>query len=126
MNTDIAQRWADALRSGDYAQGRGVLRGSDDTYCCLGVLCELAVEDGVIDPPVIADHGNYCYSTSSAVLPEAVVIWAQLDYCSPLTDGVEVDDEPVSFVHMNDGMLLSFPEIADVVESTFVKAYDNA
>ena len=39
-----------ALRSGAYQQGRMILknhiRGQDDTYCCLGVLYDLARLDG--------------------------------------------------------------------------------
>jgi hypothetical protein len=41
------EKWVDALRSGGYIQTKGALSrledGPDgvDTYCCLGVLCEL-------------------------------------------------------------------------------------
>jgi len=30
-------KWVAALRSGKYKQGKGALRHSDNTYCCLGV-----------------------------------------------------------------------------------------
>lgn len=49
MNPIIKQRWIEALRSGDYAQGRESLRDNvegGDQYCCLGVLCDLAAQDG--------------------------------------------------------------------------------
>jgi hypothetical protein len=36
----IKARWVEALRSGRYQQGTGLLR-KDDAYCCLGVLCDL-------------------------------------------------------------------------------------
>ena len=29
------KRWVAALRSGNYAQGRGCLRSADDEFCCL-------------------------------------------------------------------------------------------
>ena len=41
MNAEIKARWLEALRSGKYQQGRYVLRTADNTYCCLGVLCDL-------------------------------------------------------------------------------------
>jgi hypothetical protein len=41
MNPEIKQKWTDALRSGDYKQGRACLRSIDDRYCCLGVLCDV-------------------------------------------------------------------------------------
>lgn len=35
------KRWVAALRSGNYAQGRGCLRSADDEFCCLGVANDL-------------------------------------------------------------------------------------
>lgn len=37
--------WAKELRSGKYKQGKGCLRGADDTYCCLGVLCDYLIRE---------------------------------------------------------------------------------
>ena len=31
----------EALRSGDYKQGRGLLRTKEDKFCCLGIACDL-------------------------------------------------------------------------------------
>lgn len=44
MNADIKQRWVEALRSGQYKQGSGCLK-VNNSYCCLGVLCELHRQD---------------------------------------------------------------------------------
>ena len=41
MNQDIKAEWVEALRSGSYQQGEGVLRREDNAYCCLGVLCDV-------------------------------------------------------------------------------------
>ena len=38
MNPTIKALWVQALRSGEYTQGCRVLRRSDNTFCCLGVL----------------------------------------------------------------------------------------
>lgn len=57
MKRDIAMRWVEALRSEKYVQGQNNLltyECDSDTYetvakhCALGVLCELAVEDGAL------------------------------------------------------------------------------
>ena len=45
-------KWLAALESGKYKQTKGTLRqpkgdGKSYGYCCLGVLCNLAVNDGV-------------------------------------------------------------------------------
>lgn len=46
MNAEIKTQWVNALRSGEYKQGRHALRnlnadGTSGNYCCLGVLCDL-------------------------------------------------------------------------------------
>jgi hypothetical protein len=41
MNPEYKAKWVLALRSGEYQQGHSSLRRHDDTFCCLGVLCEV-------------------------------------------------------------------------------------
>ena len=40
-NKEIMQSWIDALRSGEYKQGKYLLRDAEDNYCCFGVLADL-------------------------------------------------------------------------------------
>lgn len=47
MDKELKAKWVAALRSGKYKQGKGVLRGHSNAYCCLGVLCEVAGHDPV-------------------------------------------------------------------------------
>ena len=47
------QKWVDALRSGQYKQARFVLHSQilhngENSYCCLGVACVIAEQNGVI------------------------------------------------------------------------------
>ena len=44
MANKVLENWIKALRSGDYKQGKNFLR-TGDTYCCLGVLCDLFIKD---------------------------------------------------------------------------------
>ena len=52
MKAEHVKVWTDALRSGEYTQGREQLRYGksigDERHCCLGVLCDL-VAKGKID-----------------------------------------------------------------------------
>lgn len=41
VNVDLANRWIEALESGEYLQATGALRVGD-SMCCLGVLCEIS------------------------------------------------------------------------------------
>lgn len=45
MNAEIKTKWLEALRSGKYKQAQGVLRTADNTFCCLGVLCDIMYPD---------------------------------------------------------------------------------
>lgn len=45
MNQEIKAKWVEALRSGRYKQGRGVLRQGNE-FCCLGVLADIM--DGTV------------------------------------------------------------------------------
>lgn len=43
LKPEIKQQWVEALRSGEYKQGKGALRligKEQDSFCCLGVLCD--------------------------------------------------------------------------------------
>jgi hypothetical protein len=41
MDPEIKAKWIAALESGEYKKGKHKLRGGDDTFCCLGVLCDI-------------------------------------------------------------------------------------
>jgi len=115
MNAEIKAKWIEALRSGRYAQGCGRLRRHDDKYCCLGVLCELAVEAGVLEEPyLIVSMGYYTYPDNGrvedSVLPPAVCAWAGL----PDSIG-SLPTAPGSLALANDSGT-DFPAIADLIE----------
>ena len=40
---DVGRMWVAALRSGEYEQGKDLLRAGNNTYCCLGVLVDVLV-----------------------------------------------------------------------------------
>jgi hypothetical protein len=125
MNPVVKGLWLKALRSNHFPQWKGGLR-SDAGYCCLGVLCEVAVRAGVIPEPVYND-GCYTYQGNGDVLPVAVVAWAGVDRAGSLQGirvmmPIEWDLNPYSgqsynsLAELNDhGM--SFQEIAYVIEA---------
>ena len=42
MNKALKDRWLNALKSGDFRKGTGIMYdGADNSYCCLGVLAEI-------------------------------------------------------------------------------------
>jgi hypothetical protein len=54
---ELRKMWIEALRSGEYEQGRDHLRDPDGGYCCLGVLCHLV---GIMD-----ERGNATIGTDN-------------------------------------------------------------
>ncbi len=85
MNPIIKAEWLTALRSGRYPKGKGRLvtdNGGKKTYCCLGVLCELAVEAGIIDgvPRTRVNDGSI--TPVGVYLPDNVAEWAGIERIS--------------------------------------------
>lgn len=83
MDSEVRDTWVAALRSGKYPQGRFALHSVSGTgkesFCCLGVLCVLAVEAGIIgEPRRDASGENYLYGKHSAsgYLPVEVQKWS--------------------------------------------------
>jgi hypothetical protein len=107
--TPIQQEWVDALRSGKYKQGRGALRRGNE-FCCLGVLCEIAIKHGVIAPAKKENRVLFSYEGTTSVLPSTVQHFA----------GVKNE-----YGNFGEGDCLSnrndhgatFPEIADLIEN---------
>lgn len=112
MNQEIKQKWIDALRSGEYQQGRGRLCGSG-AFCCLGVLCDLhAQETGNdwIEELYGSDARFYLGQTLS--LPYEVTDWANFDSFVY----VDYNNKSDSLPYLNDKIKLSFTQIADIIE----------
>jgi len=96
MNPEIKQAWIDALTSGEYEQGKGSLLDNEGHYCCLGVLCDLALQEGV------------CDEVTGARLSSKVSRWSDLASWSPMVDGKFL-------INLNDNEGKTFEEIAKLI-----------
>lgn len=117
MKSDIKAQWIAALRSGEYEQGHGLLHPTDNTYCCLGVLCDLHAKAGL--GMWVDDR----YNGVLEVLPIDVQVWAQLqDWCPDVSIPVDGDVGRFTLAEINDGRPVdgirphTFAEIADLIE----------
>ena len=124
MNREARDLWVAALRDTDtYPQTKGALR-NEDGYCCLGVLCEVAIKAGVQVDTHRVDSNPDVWSFDGNVehLPDSVVEWAGLNSENPvvLVDEDEGDGEVQierEMVVLNDDLAWPFPQIADVIEA---------
>lgn len=125
MNEEIKSRWVSKLTSGEYSQTTGTLNAGDG-YCCLGVLCEIAVEDGIVIKTV-GSSGRAVYTSkvnqsdvSADILPYDVVAWAGLNDTNPDvtyfdSNGLQLDD---NLAELNDNGM-KFEEIAKLIDENY-------
>lgn len=84
MNQQIKQKWVDALLSGKYKQGMGMLRSRNDKFCCLGVLCDLYVKETGAMWSKKASTSHYMIGGIDDILPLEVAEWAGCDQSPPV------------------------------------------
>lgn len=140
MNKRVKALWLEALRSGKYVQGDGYLRAKNsdgdnlpDKFCCLGVLCEIAVAEGVIAKPkdpyeTLTEEEQayveaaYRYARGADQFPpKTVVKWANLGESNPsvayAVDEFDGEDLTDTLSSLNDEGK-TFEEIADFIEAS--------
>lgn len=115
--------WVEALRSEEYGQAKGALR-TEDGYCCLGVLCEVAIKAGVkvkVEGP--NDDGHHLFDGYEDFPPPSVCEWAFGTNDVPLS--VRIDDSFVDDSYMeaeladlNDSKDWTFEQIADAIDES--------
>lgn len=101
---EVYQRWLKALRSGKYKQLDGQLHDGGASFCCLGVLCDLARKDGGPD----WDYSDYMGEDTN--LPEEIRKFVRL-----------TNKQESKLINMNDGGE-SFRKIADYIETKILPA----
>lgn len=117
MNPEVKAAWLAALRSGEYAQTTQYLhRVSEDghSYCCLGVLCDIAVKQGLdlsVNTTGVFDS-IVQYNGTDGVLPIAVMDWAGIqNEAGRFSDG--------GFLSAENDEGKTFEEIAAIIEREF-------
>ena len=105
--------WVEALRDDTNKQTTGRLGDAKDGYCCLGLACEVAVQNGVIEE----------YTPNNPLPPQAVVDWlglkehAGMTVLNSIEEGYENDTVPLTTLNDNANYRFTFNQIADVIEA---------
>ena len=143
MKQDICDLWVRELRSGKWKQRQGSLANLERTeHCCLGVLCELAIEHGVnieAKPDFNSDNERLLHFgeptpnlpegvkdpyVSVSYLPAKVKEWAGMktrDGVLPMAAQDELESKfggacYFSLVDLNDKPDSSFRQVADIID----------
>ncbi len=114
MNERVRKLWANALRSGNYRQGKQALKvktkDGECVLCALGVLCHLFLEDTGEGDWELQKQGNFAFLGREFQIPVCVMDWAGLDIPDPyLTPAVRVTEA-------NDKLNWTFTQIADLID----------
>jgi hypothetical protein len=117
--------WIEALESGEYEQGTGLLEyveeGSEVTRrCCLGVLCRVAVNNGLDLPQTRLQRRNssevmvsltgFGGNMVTGALPNEVYQWMP---------GLRKSLVEIGLINMNDSQGKTFVEIASHLRNLF-------
>lgn len=120
MLNENARAWVAALRSGKYKQGKGELRTKEDSYCCLGVACDLYQKAHPETQRWIKEEWvqgqQWLFEGKSGLLPASVKEWLGLR----TDEGAFYDGTPYlshkTLTGANDTGD-TFEQIADLIES---------
>ena len=137
-NTAVIEKWVEALESDEYEQVTGRLKRNTNSgvvgYCCLGVLCELAVKEKVIAPGQSYRLGEwgvtgerateliYHFDGAEMSLPSHVANWAEVGTTDPVlyekTDEGRVGHRASIW---NDDYGYDFHQIAQLIRNTYLE-----
>jgi len=135
VNKERVQLLVDALRSGEFTQHSGALRGLVDSdgqrgYCCLGVATEVALRNGLVveevtDPNSVSGLKGQPWEQTYQVMCPAVGHWYGWAEGNPLLVGAN-SNEPRQDVasHWNDDFNFGFDVIADAFERTYITGHE--
>lgn len=130
-NKENMQKWIDALLSDRFKQGSGKLKAKSEgvvRHCCLGVTCEVAMENGVAleigvhsELYMGADAAFYTFEGQSGFLPAKVQHWLGIDTTNPTVGYADQEGHPLRATFANDECHYSFKEIANGLKEVYTK-----
>lgn len=136
VNKERVQLLVDALRSGEFFQLPGSLRGEikgREGHCCLGVATEIALRNGLELPQVDAvadEYGDlpeeamFPWDMSEQVMCGPVYRWYGFPEGDP--DLFDESGDSNSAASWNDDLGADFNQIADMFESTYIRETTSA
>ena len=131
MDNRVKALWLNALRSGEYKQGKQALRSADNKFCCLGVLCDLYVKehglewmyDDDYNPFIPPEHYNFILNEGAACYNyphDKVFEWAGMgEEDDKIPQKLRPNKKSTHLYCLNDWEDYTFEQIADVIEEGF-------
>lgn len=132
MKKEVADLWIAALESGEYKQTQGALqlkyeytnsggKVRPQGHCCLGVLCEIAIKQGLSIPVDRMSHEVMVgYDGERGVLPKSVMTWAGMQSDTGDIKRHEKSEDTIILTDQNDSGK-TFKEIAQIIRDNWEK-----
>lgn len=111
----LARKWIDALRSGEYTQTFGQLTKDYESFCCLGVACEVA------NYAHAKGIGNSGYRGEPLTFEDVGVHVSKLPHSLTARLGLLRAD---GTLHLTDDITLRLSELNDISKFTFAQIAD--
>lgn len=122
LDKEVKQKWCDALRSGEYEQGKTFLKVKYKgeykyRYCCLGVLCEILEDrlDLSVSKVNMEEGMSILFNENNTGLPKKVQEFTGLSKYG----NIDEEDDEDSLASYNDSGEYTFDQIADIIEESF-------
>lgn len=130
-NRENMNKLADALVSGKYEQGEGVLRTDKNTFCCLGVACDISglgewtleLEDSHYEYVIGKDDGGVVESGAS-LFTDTMCHWLGVSTMGMFRILGDADNQNYTLTDLNDSGEFSFSMIADILRSEAIEWID--
>lgn len=150
VNKENVKKWLEALRSGEYQQGKRKLFTEEGNFCCLGVACDMYAKEELQAPTAKGNRQDWYENISLAcghptyelygdellkgeikmigydtdcdeTLPDAVADWLGVPTMLNVTvEGGRLDGSKEGVTFLNDTENKTFEEIADLLEKEFL------
>jgi len=126
-NKERIQLLVDALKSGEFTQGKGYLAQIEDgelVHCCLGVACVVAQRNGLDLSSELNASGLIIFDEDNDTeLPLSVSEWYGFDASphrfNPVVGHNEFTDE-ITATNANDDLNWNFEKIAEGFKKTYI------
>lgn len=124
MNPEIKAEWIARLRDPERKQASNYLEVEGEGQCCLGVLCEIATENGIISRETL--QGVVFYDEEFKSLSQKVIEWAGLEHPEYTNNNPSIKSRTIAKTGVRVGSLAeandngaTFLEIADIIDEEF-------
>jgi hypothetical protein len=101
IDPEFKEKWLEKLQDGSYEKGRHQLRNLDNTYCCLGVACDILDPNGWKKLEHYWKHSREITSMSTTLSRKIGLTIAEQGDLTDLNDNNETWGPVIDYIREN-------------------------